>query len=259
MFTRPRGDTDFSYMLFVEGDTQCVTIQSSFRDNVPECIVKFDMDTEKVIWSEELPVIQDSAYLFSDELYYNISGENLIVVQNHIFILYDLYSGEQKNSVELEHYVEHLFQSGLDSYGVILSDGSFVAISIAINDLGEDVLIVEDVCSLGLDIDNLIYLEHVTYTSALINGCAVETNYDPSGNLVIASVNVHDFFHIEISKKIPLRDMLTPKQLQLTESFDSIWSADAVAIGNQYLAIGPLTDYCVWMKIILCLGKNVSI
>lgn len=243
MFTMPLNNYDFSYLFFLEGDTQCVAIQSGFQRNIPGRIVKFDIDTAEIVWSEDLPVIRDSMYLFCEEMYYQETGNNLVVVKNNVFMLYDLYSGEQKNAVELEHYVEHLFQNGLDSFGAILSDGSFVTISIAINDLGEDVLIVEDICSLGLDIDNLIYYNHVAYTSVLLNGSAVETVFDPNGNLVIAAVNVHDVFNIEISHKIPISDTLAPKQLQFAGSMDSIWNAEVTTINDEYIVIGPFIDY----------------
>ena len=205
--------------------------------------MKFELRTGEILWTADLATLQDSPYRFSEELYYYVSEHDLVVAQNNTFMVYDLHSGEPGLSVEFESYVEHLFRIDENSYGVILGDGSFIVINMAVNDFGENVLIVEEICSLGLDIDNLIYCNPVTYTTALLNGSAAETNYDPDGNLVIAAINFNDLYNIEISRRMPIDDMLAPKQVQLAEAYDNIWHAATSGVDGQYIVLGPFTDY----------------
>ena len=95
ILSTPRHDYELSYLFFSDEDTQCVAIQGGFECEVPPHIVKFDLRTKEILWDANFPVLQEPEYLFSDEIYWNISKNELVVARQNILKGYDIHSGAQ--------------------------------------------------------------------------------------------------------------------------------------------------------------------
>lgn len=243
------GEYCYSSIIFTEKSTQFIVMQFGWIDS-PVRIIKYDLSTHEILWETDFPKIQSvNYYLSSEELYYTISGEELFFVRENAVMVYDLRSGEQVRMGALDIYVahlldnnvEHLFRIDTDIYGVILNDGSLLTINIANDDPGEGMMSVEEVCSLGLDIDNLLYSNHMIYTNVdVIYGGAVETAFDREDRLVIAAINCDDIHKIKVYRRMPIANELATKQVQLIGCHDYIWEAATISINDQYTVIGPL-------------------
>lgn len=238
----------YSNIFFTENSTQFIVMQFG-RSSLPVRIIKYDLSTHEILWETDFPELQSTNfYLSSEEVYYTISSEDLVVVRENFVIVYDLRSGEQVRMGALDiyvdrlidNYVEHLFRIDTDIYGVIFNDGSFVTINIVNEDPSEGMMLVEEVCSLGLDIDNLLYSNHIIYSNVdVIYGGAVETAYERNDSLVIAASNCDDIHKIKIYRRMPICNELAAKQVQLIGCHDYIWNTTTISINDQYTVIGP--------------------
>lgn len=247
-----RGEYCYSNIIFTENSTQFIAMRFGWIDS-PVRIIKYDLSTHEILWetnpSEDPYELQS---ISSEEVYYTISGEDLVVVRENFLSVYDLHSGEQVRRGVLDYYVdhlpnnyvdrlvEHLFRIDTDLYGVIFNDGSFLTISIANDDPSEGMMLVEEVCSLGLIVDNLLYGNHISYTNVdVIYGGAVETAYNRNGSLVLAASNCDDIHRIKIYRRMSIGNELVTKQVQLIGCHDYIWDATTISINDQYTVIGP--------------------
>ena len=250
-----RGEYCYSNIIFTENSTQFIAMRFGWIDS-PVRIIKYDLSTHEILWetnpSEDPYEIQS---ISSEEVYYTISGEDLVVVRENFLSVYDLHSGEQVRTGVLDYYVdhlpnnyvdrlvEHLFRIDTDLYGVIFNDGSFLTISIANDDPSEGMMVVEEVCSLGLIVDNLLYGNHISYgeyVRDVIYGGAVETAFDREDRQVIAAINCDDIHKIKVYRRMPIGDELATKQIQLIGCHEYIWEAATTSINDQYTVIGPL-------------------
>lgn len=235
----PIDDYEFSYPFFINEDSQFIAIQASMNTEIPVNIIKFDLDTEEVLWSAEFPPLPEPVFHYSDELYYAVSGNSLAIVRHNTFEVFDLHSGEMTVSYQFENFAEHLFLLGADSYGVIFHDGTFAAVDVP----NDELISIDTVCSLGIAIDNLLYTGSITYIGQNLNGAAVETVFEPNGDMLIAAVDINNVFEIQINREIPINDTLAPKLVQTLESIDDPWHAQVFSINDQYTVLGPMRSF----------------